>query len=487
MTKVLDSMLLAGVALATGACAEEKPARTPNVVFILADDLGWGDLSCYGQKNFETPNIDALARGGVRFTQCYSGTTVSAPSRSCLLTGTHSGHTPVRGNLELDPEGQFPLPDGAETIFHDMRKAGYRTGAFGKWGLGYIGTSGDPANQGVDEFYGFNCQLLAHSYYASHIWHNSERIELEDNVDSVPYGQGTYIPELIHEKALQFLENSVKDGEPFFLWYPTTIPHAELIVPQDSIINRFIGKYPETPYHGVDSGPAFRKGGYCSQEYPHATFAAMVTRLDTYVGQIVSKLKELGVYDNTIIIFSSDNGPHKEGGADPDFFDSNGPWRGYKRDLYEGGVRVPLIVSWEGHTQKGVDSDLMCSFWDVMPTLRELNGAKEKDLENMDGISLLPTLENKGMQKEHEWLYFEFQELGGRQAVRKGEWKLVHLDIRSDNDKYELYNLATDPGETTDLSADNPEKVAELQAIMSEAHIPNPDFPILKGETARAR
>lgn len=213
----------------------------------------------------------------------------------------------------------------------------------------------------------------------------------------------------------------------------------------------------------------------------------MVTRLDTYVGQIVSKLKELGVYDNTLIIFSSDNGPHKEGGADPDFFDSNGPWRGYKRDLYEGGVRVPLIVSWEGHTQKGVDSDLMCSFWDVMPTLRELNGAKEKDLENMDGISLLPTLENKGMQKEHEWLYFEFQELGGRQAVRKGEWKLVHLDIRSDNDKYELYNLATDPGETTDLSADNPEKVAELQAIMSEAHIPNPDFPILKGETARAR
>ena len=170
MTKVLDSMLLAGVALATGACAEEKPARTPNVVFILADDLGWGDLSCYGQKNFETPNIDALARGGVRFTQCYSGTTVSAPSRSCLLTGTHSGHTPVRGNLELDPEGQFPLPDGAETIFHDMRKAGYRTGAFGKWGLGYIGTSGDPANQGVDEFYGFNCQLLAHSYYASHVY-----------------------------------------------------------------------------------------------------------------------------------------------------------------------------------------------------------------------------------------------------------------------------------------------------------------------------
>ena len=178
MTKVLDSMLLAGAALAAGACTGEKPASTPNVVFILADDLGWGDLSCYGQKNFETPNIDAIARNGVRFTQCYSGTTVSAPSRSCLLTGTHSGHTPVRGNLELDPEGQFPLPDGTRTIFHDMKNAGYRTGAFGKWGLGYIGTSGDPARQGVDEFYGFNCQLLAHSYYADHIWHNSERIGL---------------------------------------------------------------------------------------------------------------------------------------------------------------------------------------------------------------------------------------------------------------------------------------------------------------------
>lgn len=353
-SKSLKPLILAGIAVTSSACSErEAESPNPNIVFILADDLGWGDLGCYGQTLFQTPGIDSLAANGIRFTQCYSGTTVSAPSRSCLLTGTHSGHTPIRGNVELDPEGQFPLPSGTPTIFHDLKAAGYRTGAFGKWGLGFVGTSGDPNKQGIDEFYGFNCQLLAHSYYADHIWHNSERIELKDNVDSIPYGQGTYIPDLIHEKALEFMETSAKEKQPFFLWYPTTIPHAELIVPKDSIIDRFIGKYPETPYHGTDSGPGFRKGGYCSQEYPHATFAAMVTRLDTYVSQIVAKLKELGIYDNTIIIFSSDNGPHMEGGADPDFFDSNGPWRGYKRDVYEGGIRVPMIVGWKGRVEAG--------------------------------------------------------------------------------------------------------------------------------------
>lgn len=469
--------------MTSSACSErEAESPNPNIVFILADDLGWGDLGCYGQTLFQTPGIDSLAANGIRFTQCYSGTTVSAPSRSCLLTGTHSGHTPIRGNVELDPEGQFPLPSGTPTIFHDLKAAGYRTGAFGKWGLGFVGTSGDPNKQGIDEFYGFNCQLLAHSYYADHIWHNSERIELKDNVDSIPYGQGTYIPDLIHEKALEFMETSAKEKQPFFLWYPTTIPHAELIVPKDSIIDRFIGKYPETPYHGTDSGPGFRKGGYCSQEYPHATFAAMVTRLDTYVSQIVAKLKELGIYDNTIIIFSSDNGPHMEGGADPDFFDSNGPWRGYKRDVYEGGIRVPMIVGWKGRVEAGRESDLICSFWDMMPTLREMTGASEDDLTGMDGVSLIPELTGKEGQKEHEYLYFEFQELGGRQAVRKGDWKLVHMNIRGDDDWYELYNLREDPGETRDLIGSRPEKFEELKAIMKEAHVPNPDFPILREE-----
>ena len=477
-------MLTGAAALAAGSCASgpvKKTTPAPNIVFILADDLGWGDLGCYGQRLFETPNIDALASGGLRFTQCYSGTTVSAPSRSCLVTGTHSGHTAVRGNVELAPEGQFPLPAGAETIFHDLRSAGYTTGAFGKWGLGFIGSSGDPQQQGIDRFYGYNCQLLAHSYYPDHLWDNATRVELEDNCDAVPYGEGTYSQDLIHGRALAFLEDAAADGKPFFMWYPTVIPHAELIVPEDSLIQALRGRYPETPYRGIDQGmPGFRKGGYVSQEYPHATFAAMVMRLDAYVGEIVRKLKELGLYENTVIIFSSDNGPHREGGADPDFFDSNGPWRGYKRDVYEGGIRVPMIISWPGHIDAG-QTDFMCSFWDMMPTLRELTGVAP--VEGLDGVSLLPLLQGRGgEQREHDYLYFEFQELGGRQAVRKGPWKLVHMGVRSEHPYFELYNLDSDPGETCDLSASEPAKLAELQALMREAHVPNPDFPLLPEE-----
>ena len=483
---IIDSMLLTGAALTAGACAQpgngKAPEQKPNVVFILADDLGWGDLSCYGQTHFSTPNIDNIAAQGMRFTQAYSGTTVSAPSRSCLVTGTHSGHTAIRGNMELEPEGQFPLPADARTIFHDLQDAGYATGAFGKWGLGFVGSTGDPNKMGIDQFYGFNCQLLAHSYYADHVWDNEKRIELTDNCDAVPYGEGTYIPDLIQKEALEFMEKSVQEGKPFFMWYPTTIPHAELIVPEDEIIQGLRGKYPEAPFRGCDQGmPGFRKGGYCSQEYPHATFAAMVTRLDMYVGQIVDKLKELGVYDNTIIIFASDNGPHLEGGADPDFFDSNGPWRGYKRDVYEGGIRVPFIVQWNGHVAKGRETDFMCSFWDLMPTMRELNGQEVQD--DMDGISLLPMLEGKKKgQKQHDFLYFEFQEMGGRQAVRQGPWKLVHMNIRNDRECYELYNLDEDPSETTDIMAEYPEIADELKTIMVESHISNPNFPVIRGE-----
>ena len=471
---------LAGGTLAAASCASDKADKPlPNVVFILADDLGWGDLSCYGQELFETPNVDALAASGLRFTQCYSGTTVSAPSRSCLVTGTHSGHTAVRGNVELPPEGQFPLPEGSQTFFNDLKSTGYTTGAFGKWGLGGVGSTGDPGKQGIDTFFGFNCQLLAHSYYPDHLWDNDSRVDLEDNRDDIPYGQGTYAPDLIHEKALEFLDDRAGDGKPFFMWYPTTIPHAELIVPEDSIIQKYRGIYPERPYKGIDDGPYFRKGGYVSQEYPHATFAAMVSRLDMYVGQIVNRLKELGLYENTVIMFASDNGPHKEGGHDPDFFNSNGPWRGYKRDVYEGGIRVPMIVSWPGHIAKG-ETDFMCSFWDMMPTLRDLTGSASP--EGMDGVSLLPLLKGKKGQKEHDFLYFEFQELNGRQAVRKGPWKLVHMNIRGDAPRFELYNLENDPGETEDLAAKMPEKVNELKVIMEESHIPNPDFPLLPGE-----
>lgn len=475
----LGALAAAGSALA--GCSQTQEPPKPNVVFILADDLGWGDLSCYGQAKFETPNIDALAQRGMLFTQCYSGTTVSAPSRSCLLTGTHSGHTWIRGNLRMPPEGQFPLPEGAENIFHDFRNAGYTTGAFGKWGLGPIGSTGDPNAQGLDKFFGYNCQTLAHSYYPDHLWDNDKKVVLEDNVDEIPYGEGTYSADLIHNEAIEFIENAVEEGKPFFVWYPTTIPHAELIVPQDSIFASFKGKYPETPYKGEDLGdPRFRIGGYCSQEYPHATFAAMVTRLDHYVGEIVQKLKDLGVYDNTIIIFSSDNGPHLEGGADPDFFNSNGPWRGYKRDLYEGGIRVPMIVQWPGHISEGAQTDFMCSFWDMMPTFRTILNP-EAQVDSLDGISLLPLLEGREGQKEHDYLYFEFAERMS-QAARRGPWKLIRLDIEGDNDHYELYNLDNDPGEEHDVAAENPEKVEELKAVMAEAHVPNSNFPLFDGE-----
>lgn len=476
---LISGTLLLGLSVSGQVAAQKKKVEKnvkPNVVFILADDLGYGDLGCYGQEKFETPNIDKLAQAGMRFTQCYSGTTVSAPSRSCLLTGTHSGHTPIRGNVELEPEGQFPLPEDTRTIFRSFKEAGYKTATFGKWGLGFVGSTGDPLKQGVDRFYGYNCQLLAHSYYPDHLWDNDQRVELTDNVAEVPYGQGTYSQDLIHSKALDFLDHTTSD-EPFFMFYPTILPHAELIVPEDSIIRKFRGKYPETPYKGVDDGPAFRKGGYCSQVYPRATFAAMIYRLDVYVGQLVQKLKERGLYDNTMIIFTSDNGPHREGGADPDFFNSNGIWRGYKRDLYEGGIRVPMIVSWPKRIPEGVETNLMCSFWDMMPTFEELLNPKGVS-QKQDGISILPLLENRKGQKEHDYLYFEFMEMNGRQAVRQGAWKLVHLDIRGKSPSYELYNLASDPSEKHDLSGKYPEKVNELKAILQTAHVEDPAWPL---------
>lgn len=477
------TLTAAFISQAFSVCAAENKnvSNRPNVLFILADDLGYGDLSCFGQERFLTPHIDELARHGMRLTQCYSGTTVSAPSRSCLLTGLHSGHTPIRGNVELQPEGQFPLPANIQTIFHVFHQAGYHTSAFGKWGLGFVGTTGDPKRQGCDTFFGYNCQLLAHSYYPDHLWDNDKRVDLSDNNLSVEYGKGTYSQDLIHEKALEYLDHMSAD-EPFFMFYPTILPHAELIVPEDSIIRKYRGMYPEVPYKGTEPGnPGFRNGGYCSQFYPHATFAAMIVRLDVYVGQLIAKLKEKGLYENTIIIFTSDNGPHCEGGADPDFFNSNGIYRGYKRDLYEGGIRVPFIISWPGVIQEGSQSDFMCSFWDMMPTFSQLVGSGSKTHKS-DGISLLPLLTGKKGQQEHEYLYFEFQELNGRQAVRKGDWKLLHLDIRSEHPYYELYNLASDPSECHNVIEFYPEIAAELKEVMESQHVSNPDFPVLRGE-----
>ena len=464
MRRILSSLLL-GVA-ATSLSSQQKP----NVVFIVTDDLGYGDLSSYGQEKFQTPNIDQLALNGTRFTRSYSGTTVSAPSRASLLTGFHTGHTPIRGNMEVQPEGQKPLPANIYTIFTLFKDAGYTTGAFGKWGLGHPGSSGDPVNQNIDQFYGYNCQRMAHNYYPSHLWHNNTKVELSENDDG---GFGAYSQALIQEKALQFIEE--QNDNPFFLFIPMVLPHAELVVPEDSIILNLRGKFPETPYMGTDSGPNFRKGGYMSQDYPRATHAAMVKRIDVYVAQILDKLNEYDLLDNTLIIFTSDNGPHREGGGDPDFFNSNGIYRGYKRDLYEGGIRVPTIISWQGKVAEGKESNFPFAFWDYLPTFADILQTEIKG--ETDGISILPTILGEGIQHERDFFYFEFQEMGGRQAVIKGNWKLLHLDIRNGG-TYELYNIASDPSENHNIIDQFPDISEELKTIMKEARIEDPDWPL---------
>ncbi len=457
--------------LAVVSCSEagkEKPL--PNIVYILADDLGYGDLSCYGQKKFSTPNIDRLASQGMLFRQHYTGCTVSAPSRSCLMTGLHTGHTPIRGNKEWKPEGQWPLPAASVTIAEMLKDAGYATGAYGKWGLGYINTEGDPVSQGFDEFYGYNCQRLAHNYFPDHLWHNRERIELHENDSS---RMGAYSPDLIHSEALKFIE--ANSNKPFFMFYPTTIPHAELVA-KEEYMQKFRGKLePEKAFKGVDDGPEFRQGPYGSQSESHAAFAAMVTRLDDYVGEIMQKLVELGIDNNTIVIFASDNGPHLEGGADPDYFDSNGPLRGYKRDNYEGGIRTAMIVRWPGKVRPGTVSDHISAFWDVLPTFADITGASAP--EGIDGISFLPELLGK-KQSKHEYLYWEFHEQGGKMAIRSGDWKAVKLNAGNPAEStIELYDLSSDTGETNDLAASKPELVKKLEQMMNDAHVPSDIFP----------
>ena len=468
MKKQIPAALCASLALI--ACNSEKEKKLPNIVYILADDLGYGDLGCYGQEKFTTPNIDRLAANGMLFRQHYTGCTVSAPSRSSLMTGQHTGHTPIRGNKEWDPEGQWPLPAASVTVAEMLRERGYTTGAFGKWGLGFVGTEGDPNLQGFDEFFGYNCQRLAHNYYPFHLWHNNEKILLHEN-DSGK--KGIYSTDLIHKAAIDFMTNN--RDKPFFMFYPTVIPHAELFA-KDKYMERFRGKFdPEKSYKGTDDGPTFRLGPYGSQPEGHAAFAAMVTQLDDYVGEIIEKLRELNLEDNTIVMFASDNGPHLEGGADPDYFNSNGPLRGYKRDMYDGGIRTAFIVKWPGKVKPGSVSDHVSAFWDVLPTLAEISGSVIPD--GVDGISFLPELTGK-KQKKHEYLYWEFHEQGGKMAVRMGDWKAVKLNVdKTPGGTVELYDLSADIGETNDLSASNPELVEKLEKLKDDAHTPSDIFP----------
>ncbi|MGB6151940.1 MAG: arylsulfatase [Pricia sp.] len=448
----------------------------PNIIYILADDLGYGDLGVYGQQKFKTPNIDKLASQGMRFTQHYSGSTVCAPSRSALMTGMHTGHTVVRGNKEMRPEGQYPIPDSTYTLAEALQTAGYTTGAFGKWGLGPPNSEGDPLNQGFDTFYGYNCQRLGHNYYPYHLWSNNDSIVLSDNAGGE---RGTYAPDLIHQETLKFIDNN-KQG-PFFLYVPSIIPHAELVAPEEDMAKHRDKYPPEKEYEGVDEGPEFNLGPYRSQPESHAAFVAMIDVLDMQVGEIMQKVEDLGIAGNTIIVFTSDNGPHEEGGADPDYFDSNGPLKGVKRDLYEGGIRVPMIIKWPGKIASGSKTEHISAFWDVLPTFSEIAGVQIP--KNTDGISFLPTLtEQEEQQKEHEYLYWEFHERGGRQAVRKGKWKAVKYNVFKRPDAaLELYNLEEDIGEENNIAKSHPEIVKEMEALIDSARTPSEVFTFGQG------
>lgn len=438
-------------------------ASKPNIVFILADDLGYGDLEAYGQKIIKTPRISELADEGMQFSNFYAGTSVCAPSRSSLMTGQHTGHTYIRGNKEIEPEGQEPLAASVVTFAQLLQNSGYTTGAFGKWGLGMVGTTGDPNKKGFDQFFGYNCQRQSHSYYPDHLWNNSERIELTGNTNS---SRLYYAPELIQQKTLSFIRNN-KD-KPFFLFVPTVLPHAGLQGPEDQYYKMYENLFPEKPFKGA--------GNYAPVDKPRATFAAMVSRMDGYVGQMMDLLDSLGLEKNTLIVFCSDNGAHTEGGADPAFFNSNGNLRGLKRDLYEGGIKVPFIVRWPGKIQPGSRCDYIGAFWDVMPTLMEVAGVRKK--LNIDGISFLASLLSRKQAQTHKYLYWEFHEGGGRQAVRMGKWKGVRLNVsKNPAGLIELYNLDEDPYEKENIAGKYPSVVAQMDKYMHEAHQPSVLFP----------
>jgi len=440
--------------LITSTTAAQAQETRPNIVLILADDLGYGDVGYQGQTKIQTPNIDDLARQGMRFTQFYAGTAVCAPSRASLLTGYHTGHTPIRGNRGFKPEGQFPLPDSATTIAAILRQHGYNTGIFGKWGLGYPGSGSTPTTKGFTDFFGYNCQTEAHNYYPDHLWDNDKKIDLPDH----PYSAN-----LIHQHAMQFLRS--RHNHPFFLFLAYTIPHANLQGPHDSIYEHYAAQFHE-------SDPA-----------PHTNFATMVSRLDHYVGDIMQELKAQGLDKNTLILFSSDNGPHREGGGDPEFFNSSGNLHGIKRDLYEGGIRVPFIAVWKEKITPGSVNNNPTPFWDLFPTFEELAGIPVT--KGIDGLSILPALEGEPaqQQQQHRYLYWEFHESGGRQAVRWGKWKGVRLNVNTvDHPTLELYDLTDDPKEQHNVAAQNPAVVRQIETYMYEAHIYNKDWPLLKSE-----
>lgn len=455
---VLLFVVLASIAAAA--------ANKPNIIYILADDLGYGDLSCYGQQKFQTPHIDKLAEEGIKFTDHYAGSTVCAPSRCSLMTGLHTGHCRIRGNLRI------PLEPQDVTVAELLQKAGYKTALIGKWGLGEPDTTGVPTKQGFDYFFGYLNQRHAHNYYPEFLWKNEQIKKLpnvvnyknEGSLGGVSTNKEVYSNDLFITEAINFMmQNRTR---PFFVYLALTIPHANNEAGDQGMEVPDLGEFKDKDW------PAPQKG-----------HAAMITRMDRGIGQILELLEDLKLADNTIVMFSSDNGPHAEGGNDPDFADSNGPLRGIKRDLYEGGIRVPLLVRWPDKVFPGSISGHVSAFWDVMPTLAQIAGTQAPN--NIDGISFLPTLLGETAdQKEHSYLYWEFHEQGGKQAVRIDNWKGIRLSVDENPDgPIELYDLSKDIAETRNIADQYPEVVEEIKKIMKQARTPNPDFEFAVPQT----
>jgi arylsulfatase len=456
-------LLAAAVLVATTPRPSRAATDKPNIIYLLADDLGYNELGCYGQKWIKTPHIDAIAAEGMKFTQHYSGAPVCAPSRCVLMTGMHSGHAYIRNNGEVKPEGQRPIPDSTVTVAELLKQRGYATAAIGKWGLGFPGSEGDPNKQGFDLFFGFNCQRHAHNHYPRYLWRNDKHVELKGNTRALTGKQ--YSQDLFTQEALSFIKQN-KDG-PFFLYMPFAIPHLSIQVPEESLA-QYKGKIPEADY---------KHRGYLKHPFPRAGYAAMISHLDRDIGKIMALVKELGLDDNTLVMFTSDNGPtyNRLGGSDSDFFESAKPLSGFKGSAHEGGIRVPLVARWPGRIKPGTTSDHISAFWDVLPTFCEVSGAKPP--ADIDGISFAPTLLSKGKQEQHEYLYWEFAAYSGQQAVRMGKWKALRKGMFRGNMHINLYDLEKDIAEQHDVSEKHPEVIARIKRIMAAAHTPSKVFP----------
>ncbi len=456
--------------------------KQPNIIFIYADDLGYAELGCYGQTKIKTPHIDKIAKEGIRFTDYYTSAPVCAPSRCQLITGMHSGHSYIRGNYELGgfpdstERGQLPLLPNTLTIGTELQKAGYKTGCIGKWGLGMGYSTGAPLKQGFDYFYGYYDQKQSHNYYPTHLWENGQWDTLHNPVIDVhrrldpktatqkdfDYFKGNdFAIDKMGEKALKFINDNKE--QPFFLYLPFTIPHVSLQAP-DSAVAAYRGKFPETPYFGGQ--------GYASTPYPLATYAAMITYMDSKVGEIMKTLKDLGLDDNTIVFFTSDNGTTFNGGVDAKFFESVGGFRGLKMDVFEGGIRMPMVVRWPGKIKPQSETGLIAAHHDVLATLLELGSAKKVA---SDGISFLPTLLGKTKkQVSHDFLYWEFAEKGGQIAIRMGKWKGVKVDlIKHPKNPWQLYDLISDEGEQNDIGHKHPKILKQFDEFVKREHRPS--------------